>query len=558
MRWIGCLVVGLVVALLPPAPSYAAPPLTIRVPHVAQADAVPPAVVVAPAGEELAGTPYVVKAGDVPKLEGELAEVDGSAAPWSQAALAEMENLPAGTYTVEVLGTSSVPFTVADTAYSDVLASLLPIYDANADGEVASTYHGPSHLHDARSTIANGPRKGERVDVMGGWMDAGDQLKFTTTIAFSTLMLDLAARNQQDARSELRRVATIGIDWLRRAHPRRGVFVAQVGHVAADHNAGFRDPTVDDDSADPRRSQRPSYVLTRRSGGSDVAGIAAAALALRADTTTNDIGAAALVRRAEEWLALALDLKAPWRNCCYQQDSWWDDIALARAELWRATGEQQYARGAVSALKKATANGDEPWRVSADGYDLAAIAAAELCGELGLPVSHVPDVSRPACRILRQGAENWLWVQGQDAFGRAGANQWGSVRQAASGALVLHLGFHAGINIRQQRDRAVGWLLGVNPWGLRWQVGVPGGISNPYHWTTGIGVPPPPGALPGGPTRLRTINDNRCDTCEPIVAGPFDTPALTYQDDPDDWVMNEIGISYNAPAVLLLALLQPD
>jgi hypothetical protein len=72
------------------------------------------------------------------------------------------------------------------------------------------------------------------------------------------------------------------------------------------------------------------------------------------------------------------------------------------------------------------------------------------------------------------------------------------------------------------------------------------------------GTPYVVGALPGGPTRLRTINDNRCDTCEPIVAGPFDTPALTYQDDPDDWVMNEIGISYNAPAVLLLALLQPD
>lgn len=550
--------VGLVGAVLPPAPSYAEPPLTIRVPHVAQAGAVPPAIVAGPASEDLVGTPYLVKAGDSVEMSGELVPVGGTAAPWGRAALADLEALPAGTYTVEVLGTPSVPFTVSDTAYSDVLASLLPIYDANADGDVTSSYHGPSHLNDARSRIANGPDKGERIDVRGGWMDAGDQLKFTPTIAFSTLMLDLAARNEQAMRSDLRRAATIGVDWLRKAHPRRGVFVAQVGHTAADHNAGFRDPTADDDSDDQRRSHRPSYVLTRGSGGSDVAGVAAAALALRADTTSNDIGAASLVRKAEAWLALALDLRSPWRNCCYQQDSWWDDVAIARAELWRATGKQKYAVGAVTALKRATANGAEPWRVSADGFDLAALAAAELCGKLGLPMSQDPDVFRPACRILRQGAENWLWVQGHDAFGRAGANQWASVRQAVSGALVLDLGFHAGINIRQERDRAVGWFLGVNPWGLRWQVGVPGGTSHPYHWTTGIGATPPLGAVPGGPTRLRTINANRCETCAPIVPGPFDTAALTYQDDADDWVMNEIGINYNAPAVLLLALLQPD
>ena len=27
-----------------------------------------------------------------------------------------------------------------------------------------------------------------------------------------------------------------------------------------------------------------------------------------------------------------------WRNCCYQQDSWRDDLAVAQAALWRATG----------------------------------------------------------------------------------------------------------------------------------------------------------------------------------------------------------------------------
>ena len=114
------------------------------------------------------------------------------------------------------------------------------------------------------------------------------------------------------------------------------MFVAQVGHTNADHNAGFRDPAVDDTSDDPRRSRRPSYVLTDRTGGSDVAAVAAAALANAALRVRPAGRSGSSAARA--WLAEAQRLGGVWKNCCYQQESWRDDLAVAQAALWRATG----------------------------------------------------------------------------------------------------------------------------------------------------------------------------------------------------------------------------
>ena len=89
------------------------------------------------------------------------------------------------------------------------------------------------------------------------------------------------------------------------------------------------------------------------------------------------------MRAAQGWLALALELKKPWDNCCYQQDTWQDDVSSAQVELGLATGKKSYFTAALSSLKSATDNGGQGWRVSMDGYEMAGLPAAELCGLLG-------------------------------------------------------------------------------------------------------------------------------------------------------------------------------
>ncbi len=529
----------------------AAEPLEIRVPLSAEPGEVPPAVVAS--DQALSGVTYQVKRDDTVVGGGELEPLDAPAEPWDHAALADLSTITEpGVYELVVDGATSAPIDVDDHAYRDVLLSTLSIFDSNADGDEPSSWHEPSHLNDARARIANGPRRGDRIDVKGGWMDAGDQLKFTVTTAFTTLMLELAAANQTAGRDQILDAAGIGVRWLLKAH-RRGVFVAQVGHTDADHNAGFRDPTVDDTSDDRRRRVRPSYVLTDRTGGSDVAAAVAAALAT-ASLRVGPRQQERLVAAARAWLVEARRLGAVWRNCCYQQGSWRDDLAVAQAALWRATGRRSYADAALASLRRATDDGGSNWLVAADSYEMSAIAAATLCGVLvGGPAPAA--VRRPACRILRDGGGAWINLVDTDtAFGRAGYAQWASVRQSESGAIVLELARRAGLDgAERAQQRATGWFLGVNPWQLRWQAGE-GGIEHPYHWvqTVDLGLA---GAVVGGPAPLADINDNRPDA---LTLGDLDTDQQTYQDLADDYVMNEVGIGYSAPAALHFALISPD
>lgn len=570
---LGALLIALVASLTAcvlPAQGQSA--LRIRVPLVAELGDVPPAIIGSPV-PAFDATYEVVDPGGAVVLSGTVddATLDPSAhrdaeEAWPFFYLAPLVELPEGRFRVRFNGVESAWFEVRSGAWREVVRTLLPLYRANADGrEPATPFHGPSHLNDARSRIVNGPLKGERVDVRGGWMDAGDQLKFTVTTAFATAMLELAGRNEPGLRAALWRRADIGVRYLLRAHPRRGVFVSQVGDVEADHS-DFRDPASDDGSDNQLLAHRPSYVLTRRTGGSDVAAMTAAALALAARHRTGD-ARARLVRAARDWLAEAEALGKVWRNCCYQQDTWRDDAAFAHAALWRVTGRERHAAAAVRLLRAGTDDGASGWLVSADGYEVAALPAAELCGVLGATAAPAA-YRRPACRILRAGGDHWGWEVGhRTAFGRAGPPIWGAVRNHEAAAVALVLADRVGpTDYTRPLGRATGWFLGVNPWGVRFQVEgttagatVHDGVTGPYHWTTALGRPLPVGAVPGGPADQATIDGQRSYCCAPIVLRAHDTPQQVYhRGDTQDYVMNEIGLAYNAPALLHFALLSPQ
>lgn len=531
----------------------AGPPDRFRAPQVVAAEA--PKTAVLGSAQGAVGDPFsVVDAEGAEVLTGVLEEVDGTPAPWGHAALADFTAVTEpGTYRLVAGDVTSPVVTVEDDPYPALLTSLLPVYDANADGREPSSYHQPSHLHDARSRIRNGSHRGERIDMTGGWMDAGDQLKFTVTIAYAATMLQLAARAEPTTSRDLGDVADIGVRWLRKAHPARRVFVAQVGDTDADHDAGFRDPTVDDDSDVRLRAHRPSLVLTARTGGADVAGLASAALALAAQRTPAGPRRKALVRAARAWWERGRRLGEPWRNCCYVQDSVDDDLAAGAVELWRATGDQAYRKAALRLLVRATDDGAQGWRVGMDGYEMAALPAAELCGVLGAPGA-AGDARRAACRILRAGGEDAAYRVGTNAFGRGGPITWGSVRQNSNGALVALLAARAGLSGAERAGhRALGWFLGTNPWGVRFQAGH--GIDHPYHWAQLEGPGLPAGAVVGGPAPYDVVDGQYPGPT--VELGPYDTTAATYRDVPDDWVTNEVGLAYSSPAVLLMAVLSP-
>lgn len=259
------------------------------------------------------------------------------------------------------------------------------------------------------------------------------------------------------------------------------------------------------------------------------------------------------MQASKSWLAEARKLDRPWKNCCYQQGSIRDDLAAAEVELWRATGRNGYATAALRDLVTVAGASRNDWRVSFDGYEMAGLPAAELCGVLARPGASDPASRTRACAILRAGGHHVMHLVERNAFGLGGDVQFGTVRQDMSGSLVALLAGKSGLpGATAAGSRALGWFLGVNPWGVRFQAGF--GVRRPYHWAQLTGPNVPLGAVPGGPASVATINANSDSDFKP---GPFDTEQAAYRDVKFDYVTNEVDIPYNAGPVLLMALLSP-
>ena len=153
-------------------------------------------------------------------LTGSLEPAAGAPSPWPHAARADLSGVTTpGTYVIGVGGLRSPPWIVDASAERRLLRDLLRVFAVNADGREPNPVFGPAHLADAAAPIVGGPSDGGRVDVEGGWRDAGDAIKFTTTTAIASALLDLSALLVPEEAGRLRTASDIGVRWLRKAHP---------------------------------------------------------------------------------------------------------------------------------------------------------------------------------------------------------------------------------------------------------------------------------------------------------------------------------------------------
>lgn len=536
----------------------------VRAPELVAVGDPSTAVVAGPAGTDLVGQAFevlddvdrVVARGRLVAVPDDLEGDPVDPAPFGEVALAELPALEVGgDYRVVVAGASDA-VRAESAPYPAFLRGLLDLFEFNADGR-ESRRHGASHLHDKAARIANGPLRGTTTNLLGGYMDAGDQVKFTLTIAHAAVLLELALRESTSTvlRSDLQRYADIAIRYLRRTHPAEDLFVSLVGHVETDHDAGFRDPAEDDRSEDRRLAHRPAYAFTRRTGGADAAGMVATALAL-ASTRTDGSAGTRLVGAAREWLALAERLQAPWRNDYYPTATWRDDVAMAQVAIAAVTGDGALAATGAQTLEEALAPQGrvKGWQVQVDGYDMAAVPAAMLCGVLQVDARTLVDPGTAArgCDLLAAGVRDAEYKASFDAFGLPAAYVWGTSRSVGSAVVVAQLADASGD--RRADDtvrRGYGWFLGANAWGVRFQAGY--GVEHPYHWAQVLSPDPRPvGAVVGGPAPVESIERNAvAPAYEP---GPFDTPAVGYRDHRLDYVSNEVSLGYQAPWVLAAAL----
>lgn len=163
-----------------------------------------------------------------------------------------------GTYRIKVGTTTSPTFKVDSLKklFSPVAHNTVEFFQAQRDG--ADVVPGrlnrkPAHLTDREALVYETPvfageggdqiaaplkPTGAKVDLEGGWFDAGDFVKFTHASSYSTASMLLALRNKHNA--ALYDEAKFGLKWLDKAFDEKtGTLYAQVGIGTGSEEFGF-------------------------------------------------------------------------------------------------------------------------------------------------------------------------------------------------------------------------------------------------------------------------------------------------------------------------------
>nr|WP_239313474.1 glycoside hydrolase family 9 protein [Plantactinospora mayteni] len=434
--------------------------------------------------------------------------------------------------------------------YAEALQKSLYFYEAQQSGPLPDwnrvSWRGDSALTDGSDV---------RLDLTGGWYDAGDHVKFGFPMAFSTTMLAWGAveyRSGYQAAGQLPHLLNnlrFVNDYFIRAHPSANVLYGQVGKGDDDHK--WWGP------AEVLPMARPAYKIDASCGGSDLAGETAAAMAASSMVfrPTDPAYADRLVTHARQLYTFADTVRRAYHECITDATSFYrswsgyqDELVWGAIWLYRATGDASYLTRAETEYDRL---GTEPqqsnrlykWTVAWDNKQFGAyVLLANLTGKQ----KYVDDANR------------WLdyWTVGVNGEkirtspgGMAVLDTWGALRYAANtafAALVYSDRTTDATRKTRYHDfavRQIDYALGANPRNSSYLIGFGANPpKNPHHrtahgsWWDSMQVPEATrhtlyGALVGGPS----------------------APNDAYTDSRSDYVMNEVATDYNAGLTSALA-----
>jgi endoglucanase len=525
-----------------------------------------------------------------------------------------------GTYTIEAAGAVSPKFRVAFgwDLFGPLAADAVSFFTVQRDGADVSCgplNRKPSHLADRKAMVYERPQfvdpesdelaapltaVGGRVDVEGGWFDAGDYLKFTHSAAYALSQLLYVQRSVRTTDADLAAETAHELTWLDKMwDARHQVLYVQVGigsgsetlGILGDHDL-WRLPEADDAlhtrPGDPDFfvKFRPVFAANRpgQKISPNLAGRVSAAFALAAQTSVLRGDWVA----ANHWLAQASSLYAQAKttnlgelvtafpHAFYPEDSWADDLELGAAELARAgrlMNDPRTDTWVHDAAHWASVYLASDSQDTLNLYDTSALAHTELiaamrAGSFGaLAVSEaqlIEDLQRQLDTGVEQAADN--------PFGHA-------VNVADFDAATRSFGFAATAQLYQQvtgdpsyaafGTRQRNFALGANGWGASLVIGEGSDFPQcPQHQVANLS-----GSLRGGNKVIKgaVVNgpngaDNFADlgvpdgarAC-PVVEGAdrfaaFNTTDSIFLDDVSAWPSVEPALDFTATGALAFAL----
>lgn len=489
-----------------------------------------------------------------------------------------------GKYYLKAGDISSPVFRISDSIYRGA-ADFCMQYMREQQCGFNPVVNDSCHTHDGYAIYGPMPDS-THIDVVGGWHDAADMLRYVTTSATATYYLLAAYRDfpqvfidkyQANGRPGVNGVADVldegdwGLQWLLKMNPKPNWFFNQVADDR-DH-AGFRMPNEDSVSYG-LGLERPVYFLNGKpqglgkyknatTGVSSTAGKFASTFALGAliYRQSDDAYADTLEQHAVNALQYGLEKPGYTQTACdvspyyYTERDWKDDMELGDAMLWQLTGDARYLKQGM-----AFAEGDslKLW-MGADTMTHYEYFPFYNAGHYELADGLKGPYKDQLIRYYKTGIEA-VWNKAKhNAFYRGIPFIWCSNNLTAAFAIQCYLyrKLSGDNSFRPLEQACVDWLLGCNPWGTSMIVGYPAGGTHPADPQSAIWVLrhiPVNGGLVDGPV-YGSIYQGLLGIhlSKPDKYAAFQSNLAVYHDDYADYSTNEPTLDGTATAIYLFA-----
>ncbi len=506
-----------------------------------------------------------------------------------------VQPLAVGKYTVR-LGQRDFAFEVSNKTYARVFPAIVQFLKTQRCGNttLAQSQHAACHLWQSVTDVDPKTGSGDgvvvdetfkdkltgkepKVNVEGGWHDAGDYVKFVGTTSFTLVLGLLAARDgkvlEQDASGNIRAALLEelrwGLAWLERMVGAREKFHQVSG--MPDHDVPDRAP--EDDTLRPIAEYPQRPVLRFGNGkGRNLIARSSAAFALAAQVYQGDAEFAARSKRiAVDLFRVASDdrIKAPQQSVpadWYADPRSDDDLALAAALVSQIDATAVTKEKAIELARALPLNEGEP--MSWANLDVLAVQESRRLFVAGT------GEHRELGKKLRALVEPFLSVvrepRGEAAAFRPAVARFGngSTQQLLGAASMCAIVVNdegsepteAGRTCLASMSDQLDFVFGKNPFATSFVVGFgetfPHALHHGLHAVRKVDLT---GALMGGPTALSTLKENKelYDAAKkanaPLAA--WSSSGVFYEDRFENYVTNETAIDFAATLFYALTLM---
>ncbi|KAK4491746.1 hypothetical protein RD792_002521 [Penstemon davidsonii] len=394
---------------------------------------------------------------------------------------------------------STLPLSQSFVNYGDALSKSILYFEAQRSGRLPYNQRLRWRHH---SGLTDGLEQG--VDLVGGYYDAGDNVKFGLPMAFTITMLSWSViqfRDEITAAGELKHALEAikwGTDYFIKAHTHPHVLWTQVGDGDTDHLCWQRPEDM--------TTSRRAYKVDEENPGSEVAAETAAAMAAASIVfrRTNPHYSHLLLEHAQQLFEFGDKYRGRYdgsiegaKRYYPSVSGYMDELLWAAFWLYKATDNNNKYYYFNYAIHKAQSFGGTTWAISEFSWDVK-YAGLQIIAAM-LPMEGKSEVEKQILEQYRSKAEYYICsclnknnnnnntnVQ-RTPGGLLFTREWNNMQYVSSAAFLLtvysdylhstnqilncpqdSVGSHEILSfVKSQAD----YILGSNPMGLSYLVG---------------------------------------------------------------------------------------